>query len=239
MAATAAFIMNQIAFIYFDAAGTLLFPQPSVGEVYAAIGHRFGSRHDVAELSARFREAFRRQEALDAAEGWRTSDERERARWCAIVAEALDDVTDAEHCFAALYRHFARPDAWVCPPQTAEILRTLDERGYGLGMASNFDHRLSEVIAGKPELHAIQRIQISAAAGWSKPAPAFFNAAARLAQLPPSQMLFVGDDLHNDYDGSRAAGFTALLLDAHGLCERPDVQRIAALTELLRWCPPR
>ncbi len=231
--------MNDIAFIYFDAAGTLLFPRPSVGEVYADVGRRFGSRRDAAELSARFRDAFRRQEALDTAEGWRTSDERERARWRAIVAEAINDVTEADQCFAALYQHFARSDAWVCPPETAEVLRTLDERGYGLGVASNFDHRLSEIIAGKPELQALRRIQISAAAGWSKPAPAFFDAAARLAQLPPSQILFVGDDLRNDYDGSRAAGFASLLLDTHGRCDRSDVQRIAALTELLRCCPPR
>jgi putative hydrolase of the HAD superfamily len=231
--------MNDVAFIYFDAAGTLLFPQPSVGDIYAAVGQRHGSRRAAAELSARFRAAFQLQEAHDAANEWRTSDERELARWRAIVGETIDDATDPEECFTALYHHFAQPDAWICPPDIADVLRELDARGYGLGIASNFDHRLSGIIAGKPELALIRQVQISAQAQRGKPAPPFFAAAAALAQMQPSSILFVGDDLRNDYDGPRAAGFTALLLDARDCCPRPDVRHIAALSELLQLCPPR
>jgi putative hydrolase of the HAD superfamily len=233
------FNMNDIAFIYFDAAGTLLFPQPSVGEVYAAIGRRFGSRRDAADLSARFRAAFRRQEALDAAAGWRTSDQRELARWRAIVAETIADATDAEVCFETLYRHFAKPDAWVCPAKSAEVLDELSRRGYGLGIASNFDQRLNAIVCGKAELRPIRHVQISSQVGWGKPAPLFFAVVAEGVELPPTRILFVGDDLRNDYDGARAAGFAALLLDAHGRCDRAGVQRIRGLADLLSWCPPR
>jgi putative hydrolase of the HAD superfamily len=231
--------MNDIAFVYFDAAGTLLFPQPSVGEVYAAVGRRFGSYRDAAELSRRFHDAFRRQEALDAADGWRTSEARERARWRAIVAEALDDVTDAERCFETLYHHYAQPEAWTCPPETGSVLRELEARGYGLGVASNFDHRLHNIVAGKRELTPIRCVMTSAHARWTKPAAAFFEAAGQIAKIPPTNILFVGDDPRNDYDGPRAAGFTSVLLDASGRRERPDVQRITSLTDLLHWCSPR
>jgi putative hydrolase of the HAD superfamily len=231
--------MNDIAFVYFDAAGTLLFPQPSVCEVYATIGRRFGGRRDAAELSRRFRDAFHRQETLDASDGWRTSEERELARWRAIVAEALDDVADVECCFETLYHHYAQPEAWTCPPETGGVLRELEARGYGLGVASNFDHRLLEIIAGKRELTPIRRVLTSAQATWTKPAMAFFEVAARTAKILPPNILFVGDDPRNDYDGPRAAGFTALLLDASGRCKRPDAQRITSLTDLLRRCSPR
>jgi len=230
--------MNDLAFVYFDAGGTLLVPHPGVGEVYAAVGGRFGSRLDADELTRRFRAAFRRQEALDAETGWRTDDARELARWRAIVAETLDDVSDPEACFTALYLYFGRPDAWACPPETADVLRELAARGYGLGVASNFDDRLYAVVAGKPELRPIRCVQISAAAGWGKPAAGFFDAAARTAQTPPERILFVGDDLRNDYDGARAAGFAAVLLDVHGSPARADVPRVGGLAELLRWCPP-
>lgn len=231
--------MNDITFIYFDAAGTLLFPQPGVGEIYAAIGRRFGSCRTAAELATRFRDAFRRQEALDAANHWRTSDDREYARWRTIVAEALDDAVDAERCFEALYHHFTNPEVWTCPPETENVLGELAARGYGLGIASNFDRRLHAILRGKPELRFIRRVRISAETGWSKPAPTFFAAAAASAETPPARILFVGDEPGNDYDGPRAAGFAALLLDAAGRCTRPEVQRMRSLTELLHWCPPR
>jgi putative hydrolase of the HAD superfamily len=230
--------MNDITFVYFDAGGTLLLPHPGVGEIYAEFGRRYGSSLDADELTRRFRAAFRRQEALDAEIGWRTDDARELARWRAIVAEALDDVTEPDACFEALYRHFARPDAWACPPETAEVLRELAARGYGLGVASNFDERLYAIVAGKPELRPVRLVQTSAAAGWSKPAAAFFDAAARTAGAPPGRILFVGDDLRNDYDGPRAAGFAAVLLDPGGRSERPDVARIGGLAELMKRCPP-
>src|SRR5438128_2425797 len=121
--------MNDVTFIFFDAGGTLLLPNPSVGETYETVGRRFGSRRTADELTDRFRSAFRRQVTLDAAAGWRTNDERELARWRAIVAEALDDVTDAEQCFETLYSHFARPEAWQCPPETGAVLRELSTRG--------------------------------------------------------------------------------------------------------------
>jgi putative hydrolase of the HAD superfamily len=229
----------KVAFVYFDAGGTLLFPHPNVGDIYADVGRRFGSRLDPDELTRRFRAAFRRQEALDAGAGWRTDDQRELARWRAIVAETLDDVNDAERCFEALYLHFGQPDAWTCPPETGEVLRELAARGYDLGVASNFDQRLYTIVAGKPELRPIRRVQISAQARWSKPSPAFFKAAAQCAETPPERILFVGDDLGNDYDGPRSAGFSALLLDPRGRCDRPDVQRIATLADLLGRCPPR
>jgi putative hydrolase of the HAD superfamily len=231
--------MNDIAFIYFDAGGTLLFPNPGVGEVYAVVGRRFGSRLDADELTRRFRVAFRRQEALDAELGWRTDDWRELERWRAIVAEALDDVTDAEACFEALYLHFTKSEAWVCQVEAATVLRELAARGYGLGVASNFDTRLYQIVGGKPELAPIKRVQISAQARWSKPAAGFFAAAAEFAETPPARILFVGDDLRNDYDGARAAGFVARLLDLHGRCERPEVDRLAAFADLLPLCPPR
>jgi putative hydrolase of the HAD superfamily len=230
--------MNEIAIIWFDAGGTLLFPQPAVGEVYAAVGRRYGSRLDPTELTRRFRAAFRRQEALDAATGWQSSAARELARWRAIVAETLDDVTDFERCFAALYEHFAQPGVWTCAPQTAAVLRELFARGYRLGIASNFDDRLHAICAGKSELSSIHYIHISAAGGWSKPAPEFFKEAAQLADLPPSRNLVIGDDLRNDYHGARNAGFAALLFDPHGRWIDSPAERISSLDELLTRCPP-
>jgi putative hydrolase of the HAD superfamily len=201
------------AVVFFDAVGTLIHPAPSAPAVYATIGHRFGSRLDDTTIAARFRAAFRRQEEDDYAAGLRTDEPREIARWRVIVHEVLDDVSDGEACFEELYAHFARPAAWACLPGTAEVLSTLSSRGHVLGIASNFDHRLRGLVEHLPALRPVRHLVISSEIGWRKPAPEFFAEMCRQVAAPPAQVLYVGDDLVNDYEGAHAAGLRAMLLD--------------------------
>jgi putative hydrolase of the HAD superfamily len=223
----------SIRAVFFDAVGTLLHPDPAAATVYAQTGRRFGSRLDPATIPGRFRDAFRRQEDRDRAAGYATDEAREVARWRAIVAEVLDDVADPEGCFQALYHHFARPDAWRLDTDAAAVLPALAAHGYVLGIASNFDHRLRGLVEALPGLRPVRHLVISAEVGWRKPAPQFFSHLCEHAGLAPGQVLHVGDDLVNDYDGARASGLEALLLDPRRREPVPDGARIASLADLL------
>lgn len=223
-----------IAAIVFDAVGTLIVPEPSAADVYAAVGRKYGSRRGVPEIAARFRAAFAREEQLDRTRyGLRTSEEREIERWRSIVAAVLDDVSEPARCFEELYQHFAGPSAWRCLPGGPATLTGLAERGIRLGLASNYDQRLRTVLAGLPELAALQCVAISSELGWRKPAREFYVALCRQLHLDPRQVLLVGDDLENDYEGARAAGLQALLLDS-GDQSKP-AERIERLSELPGW----
>jgi putative hydrolase of the HAD superfamily len=218
--------------VYFDAVGTLIYPDPPAPVVYAAAGRARGSRLDVPEVAARFRAAFRREEEEDRRLGLRTDEGREARRWRRIVATVLDDVTDPEGCFQELFAHFARPDAWRCLPEAGPVLRELARRGYVLGLASNYDGRLRSVAAGRQDLEAVRRFVISSEVGWRKPAGEFFAAVCREAGLPPDQVALVGDDRVNDYEGARAAGLRPVFFDPEG--KSGDLTpRIGALRELL------
>ncbi len=224
--------------VYFDAVGTLLHPEPSAGDAYAIYAARYDSRLSRAVIIARFRAAFRRQEGLDRAAGHRTGEERELARWQAIVAEVLDDVADSEGCFRALYDHFARPAAWRVEADAAATLRALAARGLVLGVCSNFDWRLRGLLSTLPELSGLSRVVISSEVGWKKPAAGFFAEVARSAELAPEQILIVGDDEENDYAGARAAGFPALLLDPHSASTLARGQRLERLSDLIDSAAP-
>lgn len=207
----------MIRAVAFDAVGTLIHPDPPAADVYAAVGRQFGSRLDLPEIRRRFMTAFRRQEQLDWDNDLTTSEERELRRWRAIVAEVLDDVRDPEGCFAALYEHFSRPDAWACEPGAEALLAELRRRGLPIALASNYDRRLRSVAAGLEPLRHVTHFVISSEVGWRKPAPAFFAQLADVLQLPAGEILLVGDDPVNDVEGGRAAGLQVLL------CDRPLV----------------
>src|SRR5262245_6372010 len=121
--------MENIRAVYFDAVGTLIHPEPSAARIYADTGRRFGSGYTQDQIARRFGRAFDRQEAIDRANGWKTSEARELERWQDIVREVLDDVADAGGCFEVLYAHFARVDSWRYESQAEALLLELGSRG--------------------------------------------------------------------------------------------------------------
>jgi putative hydrolase of the HAD superfamily len=219
--------------VFFDAVGTLIVPEPPAPVVYAAVARRHGLdlRPEVAR--DRFRAAFRVEEEADRAAGWVTSEGREQARWWRIVTHTLAEVSDPKACFHELFQHFSKPTAWGVNTDAAAVIASLREQGLVLGIASNYDARLRSVVAGHAALAPLRdRLVISAAVGHRKPSRSFFDEVARVAGCEPSAILFVGDDLENDYEGATAAGLQAVLLDPDG--RHPQVaRRISALRELV------
>lgn len=219
--------------VFFDAVGTLLFPDPAAPVVYAETARRHGLTLSPADVRARFIAAYRVEEEADAATDWATSEARERDRWHRIVTDTLAGVSDPDACYRHLFDHFAKPAAWRVAPDAADVLTALHRRKLLLGLGSNYDARLWPVLAGFPELAPVRdRVIISAAVGVRKPGAGFFWEVARTANSSASEVLFVGDDIGNDYEGATAAGLHAVLLDPHG--RYPDVpHRVTRLAELL------
>jgi len=197
--------------VVFDAVGTLIHAEPSVARVYAEVGQRHGSGQDGATIEARFRTAFRRQEAIDRERNWATSEAREMQRWRDIVAEVFA-TGDARACFADLYEHFAQPGAWRVAASAGQLIRSMRRRGIIVAMASNFDERLHGIVAGLPEFQELNAVIVSSEVGVRKPGRAFFEAIESRLGMAAGNIAFVGDDPINDGQGAAAAGMTALLL---------------------------
>jgi putative hydrolase of the HAD superfamily len=222
----------QIRAVFFDAVGTVLFPVPGAPQIYAETAAAFGLSADPVDVLTRFKAAFRREEEVDRAAGWVTSELREEERWRAIVTESLPGAPAG--VFERLYGHFAKPEAWQVPDGFSTVSEELAERGLVLGLASNYDSRLESVLAGRPELARLrERVVVSSGVGVRKPGAGFFAEVLARSGCLPHEILFVGDDIENDYEGATAAGFQAVLLDPAGKC--PQVpRRIASLADLLR-----
>jgi putative hydrolase of the HAD superfamily len=117
-------------------------------------------------------------------------------------------------------------------PETTDVLSALAARGHVLGIASNFDHRLRGLVEQLPALRPICHLVISSEIRWRKPAPAFFAAMCRQAGSSAEQILYVGDDRLNDYEGARAAGLRAVLFVPQGdgaVCPQAHINKLSDL----------
>jgi putative hydrolase of the HAD superfamily len=219
--------------VAFDAVGTLIRPTPPAGEVYHGVGRRFGSRLASEEIARRFGHAFRDSEQGDAEARLVTSEAREKERWRQIVAAVLDDIPDADACFAELFEHFARPESWSCFDEVPGALGRLHAQGYRLAIASNFDSRLHAVCDAFAALRDIVLRVISSEVGWRKPGRAFFEALVARAGCKPGEVLMVGDDFANDIAGAREAGLGAVFLNRRGRAAPGEIGSLVELLELL------
>jgi putative hydrolase of the HAD superfamily len=218
--------------VIFDAVGTLLFPASPVAETYRNIARKHGADIDETVLRVRLRDSFELQERIDRDAGWRTSEDREANRWRNIVRECLPEAKAPKVCFDELWEWYRSPAAWKPEPDTETVLNELTRRGFVVGMASNFDARLAGIVNGIPALRPLNRFcVISSLVGWRKPSTEFFGEVIKMSKCDRSEVLFVGDDLHNDYHGALSTRIKAVLYDPSGRVE--GVGRIARLIDLL------
>ena len=211
----------KIHAIVFDAVGTLIHAEPSVVSVYAAIGRRHGSQLEDSAVASRFKAAFGRQEIIDRDNDWTTSEARELQRWRDIVAEVFGD---NELCFADLYEHFARPEAWRVDAAAGDLIASLRRRGLIGATASNLDVRLHRIVARLPALRELNDVIISSEVGTRKPGRAFFRAIETRLNIPANEIAFVGDDPINDAQGAADAGMLSILL-GRDVMELSEIER--------------
>lgn len=163
----------------------------------------------------------------------------ERAFWEGFVGEVWSGAGGGEmppDLLPTLVAHFQGEQHWRVYEDVAETLGALRARGLRLAIVSNWDSSLPRLLERLGIDEAFEAILVSAIVGASKPDPHIFEAALRVLDLPAAAVLHVGDSDHDDYDGARAAGLDALLLDRLGRA-RPGVDAIASLRDLLTRIP--
>ncbi|MCU0724486.1 MAG: HAD-IA family hydrolase [Planctomycetes bacterium] len=221
---------GEIEIIFFDVGGTLLYPDPDVGEVYARAGRDHGIDAPARALAVAFHRAFREKK--------RQALPQDRAWWREVVDRTFAPFgrpAEPEPLFSGLYDHFARPGAWRLYPDAEAALPILSSRGPRLGVISNWDDRLPSLLAGHAATRRLDPVIVSGILGAEKPDPAIYRAALSAAGVAPGRALMVGDDFDADVKGARAAGLAAVHLDRSGAA--PGA--IPALTALLDRLAPR
>jgi putative hydrolase of the HAD superfamily len=224
--------------ILFDAGGTLLRVQRSVGEIYAQRAARHGVSVSPEALEAAFRKIWddRRDSLLTS-----TSDEIERRWWYEVVEDVFAATRQRaafgdsfEGFFDELYDLFSTPTVWRVFEDVSPTLDMLENHGIRTAVVSNWDCRLPRLLERLGLAERFEFILTSAQAGFRKPDPRIFEAALNRLGLLASRVVHVGDSYEDDIIGAKSAGVTAVLIERQGNQET-DCPAIRSLKDLLPW----
>jgi len=198
-------MLDDIEAVTLDAAGTLVEPWPSVGDVYARVAEECGiGPVSVGELNRRFGKAWKAKQGFDYS----------RIAWRKIVEQTFAGLAPLKPAFFDhLYEEFAQPRCWRVYEDVAPALECFRAKGLKLAVISNWDERLRPLLTQMGLAPYFEAIVISAELRVHKPDRAIFDHTAGVLQTSPGKILHVGDSNEEDFEGARVAGFQAALLE--------------------------
>ena len=183
--------------VLFDATGTLFVTREEVGEVYS----RFAAQHGVELPGWRLDDAFRRVLGRAPSRVFPDADSSavpalERKWWWNVVrstilaADSTARFRDFDVFFDALYTFYATADAWELRPGALRSLRAAHSRSLRIGLISNFDHRIVDILEALDISQFFEFICIPSEVRIEKPDPGIFEAAlVRLGEPPEASRL--------------------------------------------------
>jgi putative hydrolase of the HAD superfamily len=219
--------LAPILAVTFDAGGTLIHPWPSVGHVYATVAAEHGVPNlPPQQLNDNFAAAWRAKRNFS----------HTREDWTALVDRTFAGLCDplpSRTFFPDVFERFAQPDAWRVYDDVLPALDALVSRGLRLAVISNWDDRLRPLLERLRLDTYFDAIVVSCEVAFAKPSPVVFGIAAQKLGAPADQILHVGDSLSEDYEGAKAAGFEARLIDRQGSPRAGHVLRSLRELELI------
>jgi putative hydrolase of the HAD superfamily len=224
--------------IFFDAVGTLIETRDCIGETYSRVARAFGFEAEPRVLQLNFERSFRRQPPLAFPVGTPEAEliEFEKGWWRDLVRAAfanLGSFTRFDQFFDEIFERFRDSEFWRVYDDVEPALAELKRRGLKLGVISNFDSRLYNVLRACGLDHFFDSIHISTRVGAAKPDLAIFQAALHYHSVEARHAWHVGDSLREDVEGAMAAGINAVLLDRDNrFAENAPATRITSLEQI-------
>ena len=142
-------------------------PLPIVGAVYAEVAARYGVTTTADAVQAAFGGAWAEAQAVTDPVRYGVGEPDGRRFWHALVHATFAQIAlpdDFEGFFDELYWLFSKPTVWRLYPECLTVLQTLRQQGYVVGVISNWDLRLLDLLHG---LGLMDWCSTSASPRWS------------------------------------------------------------------------
>lgn len=215
--------LKRFKVITFDCTNTILFFKNPPEVQYVKTAGDFGFSPDVFDkdlVKKNFRKEFKElhrkhpnfgKNSISYQEWWlqlvtnvlmHSSREKIEANTLKPVAKKLIDQYKTREC-------------WGKFPKSNELIESLKEAGKTVGVISNFDPRLHELLIDV-NLPTFDFVATSYEAGFEKPNPKIFKYAAELScqTFDPHQALHIGNEEIKDFEGAKSAGWSSILINS-------------------------
>lgn len=212
--------------IFFDAGGTIVFPDAALTLAALAELHLFPSEE---QLQAAERDAKRQFDA--ARDGHHSVDAQYWDLYYLSLFRELG-IGDDAGLRAALVAAARSGMNWRrVRPHTREVLKRLQRR-YRIGLISNSDGSVRRLFELLRLDDCFACFTDSRHCGFEKPDRRIFECALAELGATPEESLYVGDIYSIDFVGAQAVGMGAVLIDVAGAYRDTAYPRVESLAEL-------
>lgn len=228
--------MAPIEIVFFDAGETLLRPYPSFPELLSQICGEHG--YDVAPERANEVQQRLAPHLVELAEETgidkpSLDPEHSRIFWTHLYRRITGELgIEDEALVETLFTRFSHPSSYKLFDDALPCLLELQRRGFRLGLISNFEGWLQEMLVEFEVGHLFEVSVISGFEGMEKPDPGLYSLALERAGVSGASTMHIGDSPKMDVEPARAAGMTPVLLDRYNRYPDAPEPRVSSLTEV-------
>ena len=228
--------MSEIEIVFFDAGETLLRPYPSFPELLTRICAEEGyviSADAAAEAQQRL--APHLVELADETGIDKPSLDPEHSRifWTHLYRRITGELgIEDERLVETLFSRFSHPSSYRLFDDALPCLTALQKAGFRLGLISNFEGWLQEMLTEMEVGHLFDVSVISGFEGMEKPDRGLYDLALERASVAGDVAVHIGDSPKMDVEPASEVGMTGILLDRYD--RYPDAQgpRVSSLSEV-------
>eukprot|EP00092_Neocalanus_flemingeri_P035949 GFUD01039142.1.p1 GENE.GFUD01039142.1~~GFUD01039142.1.p1 ORF type:complete len:258 (-),score=84.99 GFUD01039142.1:59-832(-) len=218
-------IMQNLRLVTVDMVGTILrFAKPPVQQ-YLETAAKHGVKVEFRQLERSFLNHWGAMNT-DLPHFGATSGMSSLVWWVSLVKGTFKDVLEDQFdektvakIASELYSFYHSPRPYLVTDDGFESLQKIKEMKIKIGVISNFDNRLHDIIPAVGLTKFVDFVVTSEDAKHSKPEPGIFDFAAKkskISGLEPHEVLHIGDDMDKDYFGARNVGWNSVLVDRWG-----------------------
>ena len=226
----------MIRAVFFDLYGTLATFDPSVEEVQVAACREFGLAADPNGITKGYALADAFMAEQNGRYPLRTMTDEERETFFAgyeqIILQGGGLDVSLEIARDIWRRVRQLPYEMVLYSDVIPTLADLRSQGLLTGIISNMNQDSASLLRTMGLEGRVDVAVTSGDVGAEKPHAPIFLAALERAGVEPQEVLYVGDQVSSDVEGSRAVGMNPVLIDRNDRSPKVDCPRIRTLPEV-------